>query len=89
MSFNHAKAECQPLPDQADCLHIPLTMDRLAWPEGTVLFELAAAEAHTFAKQKLLQCKARVPRGSLLRRVNADIQVWTLHRSPAHRLAGT
>ncbi|KAK9798150.1 hypothetical protein WJX73_010549 [Symbiochloris irregularis] len=47
---------------------------RMSWPEGTILFELAAAEANAAAKAAMEACKARVPRACLLRRVNADLQ---------------
>ena len=55
---------------------------RMPWPEGTVIFEVAAPEVHAAAKAKLDACKARVPRGSLLRRINADLQVLASQRAP-------
>lgn len=55
----------------------------MAWPEGTILFELAAAEAHAAAKAGMEACKARVPRACLLRRVNAELQVMLPALLPA------
>ena len=48
---------------------------RLPWPEGTVIYEAASKEAHLFAHGKLKAAGARVPRGSLLRRVTYEIKV--------------
>ena len=56
------------------------------WPEGTILFELAAAEAHAAAKSAMEACKARVPRACLLRRVNFDLQVLVVAHFPAQHL---
>lgn len=47
---------------------------RLLLAEGTTIFLVAAAEVHERAEAILAQEGARVPRGCLLRRVNADIQ---------------
>jgi len=48
---------------------------RLLWPEGTVIFEVAASEAHMHAQKVLKVQQARVPRGCLLRRVPCNLQV--------------
>ncbi|EFN59228.1 hypothetical protein CHLNCDRAFT_138202 [Chlorella variabilis] len=47
---------------------------RLPWPEGTVIFCVAPAEAHRQAEAALRAQQARVPRSCLLRRVPADLQ---------------
>ncbi len=47
---------------------------RLAWPPGTVMFELAGAEAHAVAAAALKAAGVRVPRACLLRRVAADVR---------------
>ena len=47
---------------------------RLPWPEGTVIFCVASAEAHRIAEAALKEQQARVPRGCLLRRVPAELQ---------------
>lgn len=49
---------------------------RLPWPEGTVLYMVAPPEVHEVAEAVLAQQGAAVPRGCLLRRVRADLQVW-------------
>lgn len=56
---------------------------RLSWPEGTVLFMVAPSETHELAEAVLKQAGAKVPRGCLLRRVNADLQVCGAHCSIA------
>ena len=47
-------------------------MCRLPWPEGTVLFDVAPADAHAVAAGALKAAGAHVPRARLLRRVVAD-----------------
>ncbi len=47
---------------------------RLPWPPGTLLYVVAPPEVHELAEAVLSQAEARVPRGCLLRRVNADLQ---------------
>ena len=47
-------------------------MCRLPWPEGTVLFDVAPADAHAVAAAALKAAGAHVPRACLLRRVVAD-----------------
>jgi O-methyltransferase involved in polyketide biosynthesis len=46
---------------------------RLPWPEGTILFCVAPAEAHQQAKEAFKAQGARVPRGCLLCRVPAQL----------------
>lgn len=48
-------------------------MRRLPWPGGTVLFEVAPADAHAFAAPRLKAAGVHVPRACLLRRVAADL----------------
>ena len=60
-----------PCPQQTSVL---ATYHRLMWPAGTVLFELAGAEAHAVAAAALKAAGARVPRACLLRRVAADVR---------------
>eukprot|EP00195_Chlamydomonas_chlamydogama_P015189 CAMPEP_0202889950 /NCGR_PEP_ID=MMETSP1392-20130828/486_1 /ASSEMBLY_ACC=CAM_ASM_000868 /TAXON_ID=225041 /ORGANISM="Chlamydomonas chlamydogama, Strain SAG 11-48b" /LENGTH=285 /DNA_ID=CAMNT_0049573403 /DNA_START=205 /DNA_END=1059 /DNA_ORIENTATION=- len=50
---------------------------RLMWPEGTLIFSVAPGECHELAEAVLRQEGARVQRGCLLRRVNADLQAGT------------
>ncbi|CAL5220268.1 g2249 [Coccomyxa viridis] len=45
---------------------------RLPWPEGTVIFDVAPADAHAVAAAALKAADAHVPRACLLRRVVAD-----------------
>ncbi len=46
---------------------------RLPWPGGTVLFEVAGADAHALAVSRLKEAGTHVPRACLLRRVNATL----------------
>ncbi|KAK9904038.1 hypothetical protein WJX75_003147 [Coccomyxa subellipsoidea] len=46
---------------------------RLPWPGGTVLFEVAGADAHALAASRLKETGAHVPRACLLRRVSASL----------------
>ena len=45
---------------------------RLPWPEGTVIFDVAPADAHAVTASALKAAGAHVPRACLLRRVVAD-----------------
>lgn len=66
-----APAALLPCPQPTSVL---ATHHRLLWPAGTVLFELAGAEAHAVAAAALKAAGARVPRACLLRRVAADVR---------------
>lgn len=46
---------------------------RLPWPGGTVLFDVAGADAHALAASRLKEAGAHVPRACLLRRVSATL----------------
>ncbi|GAX83986.1 hypothetical protein CEUSTIGMA_g11411.t1 [Chlamydomonas eustigma] len=46
---------------------------RMNWPEGTIMFLIAPSECHELAEAVLKQVGATVPRGCMLRRVNADL----------------
>uniref|UniRef100_A0A7S3VHH3 Uncharacterized protein n=1 Tax=Dunaliella tertiolecta TaxID=3047 RepID=A0A7S3VHH3_DUNTE len=46
---------------------------RTLWPQGTMFFLVAPAEAHKAADKVLKEQGARVPSGCLLRRVSADL----------------
>lgn len=50
-------------------------LDRLLWPEGTLIFEIAPSEVHTVAHKALKERKASVSRGSLFRRVPWEFEV--------------
>ena len=51
---------------------IVLRVCRLPWPEGTVIFDVAPADAHAVAAAALKAADAHVPRACLLRRVVAE-----------------